>query len=438
MTCSLASTVWSTGSQLTTWVLRSAMPGLEHLQEQPLVPPVVASGRRSRSRGSSRSPGPSACICAFMSAMLSRVHFAGGTPFFDRRVLGRQAERVPAHRHQHVHALHAQLARQHVVDGVVAHMAHVQLAARVRQHRAGVELRPRRVFDDAVGVARGPRRLRRSLDLAGVEVGVHGRRAASSASSIDYRKRGASPESGPSRWDAFPSRGCGGRAAAVPMIDASTSIHRQEPSMSDQPSHRVERPPPRRRSRRRCRRPVAIGRGATCRGEHALCSPASTTIASIRRSAWSARSTTACARSGMVDACCHRSGRSGRGAALVHRAPAGRSARRRAVVRARAVRCAVGGGPHASARRCRMATRPLPGVRAARRDGQLRRACAVDRARSPARAGWPQLQARAAVPRRRSGRAAAVASPTTVAQGGEGLMLHLADRAVRSPVAATC
>ena len=89
--------------------------------------------------------------------MLSRVQLRRRHAVLHRRVLGRQAERVPAHRHQHVHAGHAQLARQHVVDGVVAHMAHVQPAARVRQHRAGVELRPARVLGDAVDVGRGPR-----------------------------------------------------------------------------------------------------------------------------------------------------------------------------------------------------------------------------------------------------------------------------------------
>ena len=54
-----------------------------------------------------------------------------------RRVLGRQTERVPAHRLQHVAALHAHEARQHVADGVVAHVPHVQAPARVREHATG-------------------------------------------------------------------------------------------------------------------------------------------------------------------------------------------------------------------------------------------------------------------------------------------------------------
>ena len=44
--------------------------GLEHLQEQPLVPLVVAGSQVATSRDQSIAR-PIACICAFMSAMLS-------------------------------------------------------------------------------------------------------------------------------------------------------------------------------------------------------------------------------------------------------------------------------------------------------------------------------------------------------------------------------
>ncbi len=78
----------------------------------------------------------------------------------DRGVLRRQAERVPAHRLQHVLALHALVAADHVADGVVAHVAHVQRAGRVRQHGEAVELRPRRVLLHRVGALRVPVALR--------------------------------------------------------------------------------------------------------------------------------------------------------------------------------------------------------------------------------------------------------------------------------------
>ncbi|MPM45460.1 hypothetical protein SDC9_92147 [bioreactor metagenome] len=53
-------------------------------------------------------------------------------------------------------------------------MAHVQLAAGVRQHGAGVELGLVRVFGDAVGVIGGPVALRCAFDLGVVVFVLHG------------------------------------------------------------------------------------------------------------------------------------------------------------------------------------------------------------------------------------------------------------------------
>ena len=52
----------------------------------------------------------------------------------DRRLLGGQPERIPAHGMEDREAAHALVARDRVPDRVVAHMAHVQLARRVREH----------------------------------------------------------------------------------------------------------------------------------------------------------------------------------------------------------------------------------------------------------------------------------------------------------------
>ena len=46
---------------------------------------------------------------------------------FDGGVFGGQAEGVPPHGVHDVEPLHALEARHHVADGVVAHMAHVQV-----------------------------------------------------------------------------------------------------------------------------------------------------------------------------------------------------------------------------------------------------------------------------------------------------------------------
>ena len=51
-----------------------------------------------------------------------------------RRVLGRQAERIPAHRLQHVVAAHAVVPGDNVADGIVPHVPHVQLPRRIGEH----------------------------------------------------------------------------------------------------------------------------------------------------------------------------------------------------------------------------------------------------------------------------------------------------------------
>ena len=60
--------------------------------------------------------------------------FAGG-------VLGRQAERVPAHRMHDREAARPLVAGDHVAQGVVAHMAHVDLAAGIGKHLQHVVFR---------------------------------------------------------------------------------------------------------------------------------------------------------------------------------------------------------------------------------------------------------------------------------------------------------
>ncbi len=154
--------------------LRAALAdaGLEHLQEQPLVPLVVgrvAGGDLARPvDGQAHRLHLLLHVGDVVVRPLRRRHLV-----LDGGVLGGQAEGVPAHGHQHVHALHAQLAREHVVDRVVAHMAHVQLAARVGQHRARVELLAAGVFDHAVGIGGAPVRLGGGFDLGGDVLFIH-------------------------------------------------------------------------------------------------------------------------------------------------------------------------------------------------------------------------------------------------------------------------
>ena len=70
-----------------------------------------------------------------------------------RGVLGRQAERVPAHRMQHVEALRALVARDHVAERVVAHVAHVDAARRIGEHLEHVVFGPGRIVRRREGAA---------------------------------------------------------------------------------------------------------------------------------------------------------------------------------------------------------------------------------------------------------------------------------------------
>ena len=116
-------------------------PGLEHLQKQPLVPPVVV-----RQAGCDFSVRP----------VITQAHaphlFAHGLNIrqcplprrrvvLQRSVLSGQTESVPTHGVQHVVAAHPHKTRQRIPNGIVPHMPHVQFAARVRQHLQAVKLR---------------------------------------------------------------------------------------------------------------------------------------------------------------------------------------------------------------------------------------------------------------------------------------------------------
>ncbi|CPM65109.1 Uncharacterised protein [Bordetella pertussis] len=151
----------------------------QHLQEQPLVPLVilrVAGAHFARPvDGQAHRLHLLLHVGDVVVGPLGRRYLG-----LDGGVLGGHAEGVPAHRHQHVVAAHAQLARHHVVDGVVAHVSHVQLAAGVGQHGAGVELgffRPVGVLGvlvHQIGIAGLPGLLGGCFDGVGLVAFLHG------------------------------------------------------------------------------------------------------------------------------------------------------------------------------------------------------------------------------------------------------------------------
>ena len=83
----------------------------------------------------------------------------------DRRVLGRQPERIPAHGLQDIAPQHPLIATHHIADRVVTDMSHVQLTRGIRQHGQAVELFPRRVFSNLEALLLFPVRLHNRFEL---------------------------------------------------------------------------------------------------------------------------------------------------------------------------------------------------------------------------------------------------------------------------------
>ena len=155
-------------------------PALPELQEDPLAPAVVL--------GVARHHGavPVVREAHALEAGLLRVDVGVGplrrmAVVLDGRVLGGQAERVPAHRVQHVETAHLRVARDHVADGVVAHVAHVDVARGVREHFQHVALRLGGVLGHLVQVGGRPFLLPAGLDLVRVVL-FHGHGLSSSGS----------------------------------------------------------------------------------------------------------------------------------------------------------------------------------------------------------------------------------------------------------------
>jgi hypothetical protein len=91
----------------------------------------------------------------------------------DGGVLRWQAEGIPAHGLEDVLAAHALIAGDDVADGVVAHMAHVQLPRGIGEHGQAIELLAAGVFHRLEGMGRFPVSLGRRLDGARIVIVWH-------------------------------------------------------------------------------------------------------------------------------------------------------------------------------------------------------------------------------------------------------------------------
>ena len=143
---------------------------LEHPDEEPLVPLVVL-GVAGRQLAFPRVADAQPLELALHVGDVGAGGLLGMDPALDRGVLRRQAERIPPERVQDVEALHPLGARHHVADDVVADVADVRVARRIREHLQAVELRARRVDGDLEGAAFAPVRLPLAVECLGTIVG---------------------------------------------------------------------------------------------------------------------------------------------------------------------------------------------------------------------------------------------------------------------------
>ncbi len=139
---------------------------LEQAREQPLLPAVIvrlAGGHFARPVHAQAQR-----LQLLLHVLDVGIGPGGGRHVVGHRgILGRQAESVPAHRLHHVVALHLVIAAKHVADGVVAHMAHVQLARRVGEHRQAIVFRFAAVFVGAERLGGLPLLLGGGFDIFG-------------------------------------------------------------------------------------------------------------------------------------------------------------------------------------------------------------------------------------------------------------------------------
>src|SRR3989337_2550282 len=71
---------------------------------------------------------------------------------FDGGILSRETEGIPSHRMQNVVSPHALVTSNHVTDGIVAHMAHVNTARGIRKHLKHVIFRFPLLFGSPEGI----------------------------------------------------------------------------------------------------------------------------------------------------------------------------------------------------------------------------------------------------------------------------------------------
>ena len=99
--------------------------------------------------------------------------FRGRDIVLDGRILRWHSERIPAHRLQYILTQHALIARHHITNGVIAHMAHVQLSTGIGKHRQAIVFFLIRLFADDKGFMLIPEFLSGAFTGFGVVILIH-------------------------------------------------------------------------------------------------------------------------------------------------------------------------------------------------------------------------------------------------------------------------
>ncbi len=215
---------------------------LKEAHEEPLVPPIVLRLAGSDLARPIVAGSHQADLTAHFKDVLGgpdgRVDSS-----IDRRVFGRQAERVPAHRMKHVVSEHSHHPRDRVTERVILRVADMEIARRVRQHLQGIVFWLRALVRRAIDVLGRPARLPLSLDGGKLVHEQHRTRLPAAAPTLSlYLRRVIERRDTANRCDCCGVRACRLRtlapcsaaAGAIQRCDGvSASLIRRRPRRAD-------------------------------------------------------------------------------------------------------------------------------------------------------------------------------------------------------------
>ena len=145
---------------------------LIHFQEEPLVPAVIL-----RHAGGDLPPPvvtePDPLQLLAHAVDVAESEFRGMPLVLDGGVFRRQPEGVPTDRMDDVKTLHPHVPGQRIADRVIAHVPHVDVPGRVRQHLEHVVLLPPGVHLRREELGLSPALLPLGLDFLWIVVQVH-------------------------------------------------------------------------------------------------------------------------------------------------------------------------------------------------------------------------------------------------------------------------